>query len=113
MEITRQYLSDYEQQLVVLAALRNPVKRALQTMAFNVRSGTADEQSLYRAIFSNTTKFGLDEAVLLAYHFSWGVNDLRVLGAAATDTQIQTCVDSIKAELITLQTTRTTIVGLD
>lgn len=113
MEITRQYLSDYEQQLAVLTALRNPVKRALQIMAFNIRSGTTDEQALYSAIFSNTTKFGLDEAVLLAYHFSWGVNDLRVLGAAATDTQIQTCVDAIKAELISLENSRATIVGLN
>lgn len=113
MEITRQYLSDYEQQLVVLSALRNPVKRALQTMAFNLRAGTADEIKLYRAIFSNTTKFGLDEAALLAYHFSWGTNDLRVLGAAATDAQVQTCVDAIKAELISLENSRTTIVGLN
>lgn len=113
MEITRQYLSDYEQQLVVLTALRNPVKRALQTMAFNIRSGTADEQNLYRAIFSSSTKFGLDEAVLLAYHFSWGANDLSALGAAATDTQIQTCVDAIKTELITIENSRTDKVGLN
>lgn len=99
----RQSATIYESDLELVSILQRQVKRALQKMAFAVRSGTADEQLLFDAVFSNQTKFGLEEATLLAIHFSWGENDLTVLRDAATDAQIQTCVDSIKSELITRQ----------
>lgn len=110
----RQTLTIYEQELELLATLQRQVKRALQKMAFNVREGTADQQLLYSAIFANLTRFGINEATLLAYHYSWGANDLSVLRDNATDAQVQTCVDAIQAQLIAIQkdTTRS-IVGLN
>lgn len=109
----RQHFTEYEETLELLNALRMQVKRALQIMAFNIRSGTADQQLLYNAIFSNTTRFPLSEATLLAYHFSWGDNDLSVLKYDATDANIQACVDALANELITRQKdTSRSIVGL-
>lgn len=99
----RQTFTVYEQDLDLIAALQRQVKRALQKMAFSIREGTADQQLLYSAIFSNQTRFGLEEATLLAYHFSWGANDLSVLRYEATDANIQICVDAIQAQLITMQ----------
>lgn len=109
----RQTLTVYEQDLDLIAALQRQTKRALQKMAFNIREGTADQQVLYAALFSNQTRFGLEEATLLAYHFSWGANDLSVLRYEATDANIQTCVDAIQAQLIAIQKdTARSIVGL-
>lgn len=109
----RQTLTAYEQDLDLIAALQRQVKRALQKMAFNIREGTADQQLLYTAIFSNQTRFCLEEATLLAYHFSWGANDLSVLRYEATDANIQTCVDAIQGQLIAIQKdTARSIVGL-
>lgn len=99
----RQTFTTYEKELDLIAALQRQVKRALQKMAFNIREGTSDQQLLYAAIFSNQTRFGLEEATLLAYHYSWGANDLSVLQYAATDANIQTCVDAIQAQLIAVQ----------
>ncbi len=104
---------DYGQQLDQIAGLRWRVKRALQRACFNVREGTADQKLLYDAVFSNRTHFGLEEVCLLAWHFSWGDNDLSVLGNAATDAQVQICVDAILPELITRQKARTVVIGLD
>ena len=109
----RQTLTVYEQDLDLIATLQRQTKRALQKMAFNVREGMADQQVLYAAIFSNQTRFGLEEATLLAYHFSWGANDLSVLRYEATDANIQICVDAIQAQLIAIQKdTARSIVGL-
>lgn len=102
----------YAEELLVLSQLAPRVKRALQRMAFNIRGGTADQQTLFDAIFANQTTFTAAEATLLAYHFSWGDNDLSVVGAAASDAQVQTCVDAIQAELIARQNARTTVTGL-
>jgi hypothetical protein len=102
----------YAEELLVLSQLEPRVKRALQRMAFDIRSGTADQQALYDAIFSNQTCFTAAEATLLAFHFSWGDNDLKVLGAAASDAQVQACVDGIAPELISRQNARTLITGL-
>lgn len=99
----RQTFTAYEQDLDLIVALQRQVKRALQKMAFNLREGTADQKLLYAAIFSNQTRFGLEEATLLSYHFSWAANDLSVLRENATDAHIQTCVDSIQSQLITIQ----------
>jgi hypothetical protein len=102
----------YAEELLVLAQLEPRVKRALQRMAFAIRAGTAEQQALYDAIFANQTVFTAAEATLLAFHFSYGDNDLRVLGAGASDAQIQTCVDAIVSELMTRQAARTLITGL-
>jgi hypothetical protein len=102
----------YGQELDALGYLRFQVKRALQKACFNVREGTADQKLLYDAVFSNQTHFGLDEACLLAWHFSWGPNNLSVLGISATDAQVQICVDAILSELITRQKARTVVIGL-
>lgn len=102
----------YAEELLVLAQLEPRVKRALQRMAFNIRAGTEEQQALYDAIFANQTTFTAAEATLLAFHFSWGDNDLKVLGAAASDAQVQTCVDAIASELMTRQAARTLITGL-
>lgn len=102
----------YQEELIALLQLEPKVKRALQKAAFNIREGTADQQLLYDAVFSNTTKFTAYEATLLAWHYSWGDNDLSILGSTASDAQIQVCVDAILGNLITIQTTRTTITGL-
>lgn len=102
----------YLEELRDLEQLVSRVKRAIQRMAFDLRAGTADQQALYDAVFSNRTKFTAVEATLLAWHFSWGDNDLRVLGAAATDAQLQICVNAIQDELISRQTTRQGITGL-
>ena len=90
------------------------VKRALQKMAFDIRQGTADQQLLYNAIFSNLTRFNLAEAVLLAWHFSFGENNLSLLQDNATDAQIQICVNAIQANLISIQKdTARPLIGLD
>jgi hypothetical protein len=103
----------YEQDLRVLDALQRKFLKALHQMAFNIRAGTPNEQVLYNAIFSNQTRFPLSEVALLAYYFSSGPNDLRTVGAAATDAQVQTLVDGIKAELISRQNdTARPVVGL-
>jgi len=102
----------YREELSALEELEPRVKRALQRACFNVREGTSDQQTLYDAVFSDQTTFTAAEATLLAYHFSWGDNDLSVLGVEATDAQVQTCVDAILTELITRQNTRTLILGL-
>lgn len=104
---------DYGQQLDQIAGLKWKVKRALQRACFNVREGTADQQLLYDAVFSNQTHFGVEEATLLAWHFSWGANDLSVLGSTASDEQVQTCVDAVLPELITRQKARTVVIGLN
>ena len=110
----RQKLTAYEDDLDVLNALRRQFKRAFQKLAFDIRDGTADQKLLYAAIFSNQTRFGLDEATLLAYSFSWGTNDLSVARYDATDAQVQTCANSIQSSLITIQKdTARPIVGLD
>ena len=109
----RQHFTTYEEDLDLIITLQRQVKRALQKMAFDIRAGTEDQQLLFDAIFSNQTKFGLEEATLLAFHFSWGPNDLNVLREAATDAQIQTCVNSIQADLIARQkTTARPVIGL-
>jgi hypothetical protein len=82
------------QQRDTLDALQRRVKQALYKMAFDIRLGTTDERTLYNAIFANTTRFSVGEAVLLTYHFSTGANDLRVLGAEATDEQLQVSVEA-------------------
>jgi hypothetical protein len=102
----------YSEELLVLNQLAPRVKRALQRMVFDIKNGTTDQQMLYDAVFSNQTKFTTNEATLLAFHYSFGENDLRVLGAAATDAQIQTCVNGLQIELIAKQNTRTIITGL-
>jgi len=99
----RQKQTGYELEVELLNSYRLQVKRALQRMAFDIRSGTADEQILYNAIFGNFTKFGVDEAVLLSYHFSFGENALATLKDKATDANIQVCVNGIKANLIAIQ----------
>lgn len=110
----RQTFTVYEKELDLISALQRQVKRSLQKMAFNIREGTSDQQLLYEAIFSNQTRFGLEEATLLAYHFSWGENDLSALGYNATDSNIQTCIDSIQSQLIAIQKdSARTIVGLN
>jgi len=107
-------LTIYQSDLKVIAYLRRQIKRAIQVAAFNVRAGTDDQKLLYDAVFSNKTKFGIEEAVLLTYSFSFGDNDLRVLREAATDAQVQTCVDAILSELITRQLDSSRgIIGLD
>jgi hypothetical protein len=93
----------YEDDLAVLGFYQRKFMKALHQMAFNIRSGNADDQLLYNAIFSDQTRFGLKEAALLAYYFSVAPNDLRVLGKDATDAQIQVLVDGIKSVLITRQ----------
>lgn len=100
-------------QNATIDGIQRRVRHALYQMAFDIRAGTADEQMLYAAIFSGNTRFTVGEACLLAYFFSVDPNDLRVLGAACTDEQLQTCVDAIKQELIDRQndTTRP-VVGL-
>ena len=109
----RQTFTAYESDLELISILQRQVKRALQKMAFDVRAGTSDEQALFDAVFSNRTKFGLEEATLLAVAFSWGANDLNVLREAATDAQVQTCINAIKAELIARQNTESRpVVGL-
>ena len=103
----------YEVEIAHISGLGDKVKRALQRACFNVREGTADQKLLYDAVFSNRTHFGLEEVCLLAWHFSWGDNDLSVLGNAATDAQVQICVDAILPELITRQKARTVVIGLN
>lgn len=102
----------YAEESLVLGQLAPRVKRALQRMAFDIRDGTAEQQALYDAIFANQTTFTAAEATLLAFHFSWGANDLRVLGTAASDTQVQTCVNAIAAELMRRQAGRALVTGL-
>lgn len=103
----------YEQDLRVLDALQRKFLKAVHQMAFDIRAGTTGEQALYHAIFSNQTRFPLSEVALLAYYFSVAPNDLRTIGAAATDAQVQTLVDGIKAELVTRQAdTARPVVGL-
>lgn len=107
----RQQRTTYEEQLDALTALRRQVKRSLQKMAFDVREGTADEQLLFDAIFSNQTKFSLDEATLLAYSFS---APLRNSGDESTDNQVQNAVNGIKDLLIARQKTSTRpVMGLE
>jgi len=103
---------NYIEQTTAINQLVPVVRRALFIMAFELRAGTADQIALYNAIFSNTTKFTAHEATQLAWFFSWGDNDLRVLGATATDAQVQTCVNAIQNDLITRQAERTTVTGL-
>lgn len=88
------------------------VKRAIQRLAFDLRAGTEDQQLFFDAVFSNRTRFTAAEAALLAWHFSWGDNDLNVLGASATDAQIQICVNAIQNDLIARQTSRAGVTGL-
>ena len=109
----RQSFTPYESDLQLISVLSRQVKRALQKMAFDVREGTDDEKALFDAVFSNRTKFGIEEATLLAVGFSWGDNDLNVLREDATDAQVQTCVNAIKVELIARQNTESRpVVGL-
>ena len=103
------YLDQYR----TIDAIQRRTLQALYKMAFDIRQGTANEQALYQAIFSDRTRFSLLEALLLAYFFSVPPNDLRVLGSDVTDAQLQVCVDGIKAELITRQNdTGRPIIGL-
>lgn len=103
---------NYIEQSAAVNQLVPVVRRALYVMGFELRAGTADQIALYNAIFSNTTKFTAYEATQLAWFFSWGDNDLRVLGATATDAQVQTCVNAIQSDLITRQTERSAVTGL-
>lgn len=103
---------NYIEQTTAINQLVPVVRRALYIMAFELRAGTAEQIDLYDAIFSNTTKFTAQEATQLAWFFSYGDNDLRVLGATATDAQVQTCVNAIQSELIARQNTRTAVTGL-
>lgn len=82
--------------------LQRRIRGALVQMAFDIRQGTADEQLLYNAIFSDTTKFTLEEVCYLTFFYSVAPNDLRD-NPDATDVQITTSVNGIKAELITRQ----------
>ena len=103
----------YSNQYRAIDGLQRRMLQALYQMAFNIRQGNADDQALYQAIFSNQTRFSLLEALLLAYFFSFQPNDLRELGADATDAQLQVCVDGIKNELIARQNdTARPVVGL-
>jgi hypothetical protein len=102
----------YVEQSIAISQLVPVVRRALFIMGFELRAGTADQIALYNAIFSNTTKFTAHEATQLAWFFSWGDNDLRVLGATATDAQVQLCVNAIQDELITRQAQRISVTGL-
>lgn len=102
----------YNEELANIQALEPRVLRALQRTAFDIRAGTADQQMLYEAVFSDQTKFTAYEATLLAWHFSFGANDLHTLGNTATDAQVQVTVDAIQDELISRQTTRTIVTGL-
>jgi hypothetical protein len=103
---------NYIEQSTAINQLVPVVRRALFIMAFELRAGTADGIALYNAIFSNTTKFTAYEAAQLAWFFSFGDNDLRTLGATATDAQIQICVNSIQTELIARQLDRSSVTGL-
>lgn len=103
---------NYQEESIALNLLEPRVRRALQRTAFDSRQGTTDQQHLYDAIFSNQTKFTAAEATLLAWHFSWGDNDLHALGNDATDAQVQVCTDAIQDELIARQNSRTLITGL-
>jgi len=102
----------YVEETAAINQLVPVVRRALFIMSFELRAGTEEQIALYDAIFSNTTKFTAAEATQLAWFFSWGDNDLRVLGATATDAQVQICVNAIQAELIARQATRFVISGL-
>lgn len=102
----------YIEELIALEQLVPRVKRAIQRMAFELRAGTEDQVALYQAIFSNRTTFSAYEATLLAWHYSWGDNDLRVLGMVATDAQLQICVNAVQDDLIARQRDRTAITGL-
>lgn len=98
----RQQRTTYEEQLDVLTTLRRQVKRALQKMAFDLREGTADEQLLFDAVFSDQTKFSLNEATLLAFSFS---TQLQNKLDEATDNQVQTATNALKDLLIARQKT--------
>jgi hypothetical protein len=102
----------YVEQSTAINQLVPVVRRALFIMSFDLRAGTADQIALYNAIFSNTTKFTAYEATQLAWFFSWGDNDLRALGANASDAQVQICVNAIQSELITRQAERSAVTGL-
>ena len=103
----------YQEEIAAINKLIPRVKRALERMAFAIRSGTLDQQALFDAIFSNTTKFTAREATLLAWEFSYGDNDMHVLGSNILDAGLQICVDGIQAELITRENARTKITGLE
>jgi hypothetical protein len=97
-------MTPYQSDLELLTYLRLQVKRALQKMAFDIRQGTADQQALFNAVFSNQTRFSLNEATLLALHCSEGLMvDLTVLRELATDEQVQITVANIQALLIGIQ----------
>lgn len=106
----RQSRTTYEDELDLILVLQQQVKRALQKMAFDIREGTADEQLLFDAIFSNQTRFGLEEATLLAFSFSSQLQNTR---DEATDNHVQTATNAIKDLLIDRQknTTRP-VIGL-
>lgn len=96
----RQSRTTYEDDLDLILVLQQQVKRALQKMAFDIRGGTADEQLLFDAIFSNQTRFGLEEATLLAFSFSSQLQNKR---EEATDNHVQTATNAIKDLLIARQ----------
>jgi len=98
----RQQRTTYENDLDLLNSLKFQVKRALQKMAFDIREGTDDEKLLFDAIFSNQTKFGLEEATLLAFSFSAQLQNKR---DESTDNHVQTATDAIKDLLIARQKT--------
>lgn len=109
----RQKYTSYEDDLDLFNVLRNQVLRALQIMAWNTRAGTADEQLLSTAIFSNTTKFALGEAVLLGFNRSTGANDWGIARENTTDAMIQTVISNAKDILIGYQKDATRpVVGL-
>ena len=82
--------------------LQRSIRGALLQAAFDIRQGTADEQLLYNAIFSNLTKFTFEEVCYLTFFFSTAPNDLRD-NPDATDAQITASVNGILGELITRQ----------
>lgn len=82
--------------------LQRRIRSAVIQMAFDIRQGTSDETALYNAIFSDATKFTLQEVCYLTLFFSTGDNDLRD-NPDATDAQINASVSGIKSELISRQ----------
>ena len=103
----------YQEEVTSITRLLPRVKRSLERMAFAIRSGTTDQQALFDAIFSNQTKFSTREATLLAWEFSYGDNNMHVLGSNILDAGLQICVDAIQSELISRQNSRTLVVGLE
>ena len=96
----KQTRTTYEQDLEVMNDLRLQVKRALQKEAFATKDGTDDEQLFFDAVFSEQTKFSLDEATLLAFSLS---NALKNNRENSTDNQVSNAVATIKPLLIERQ----------